>query len=76
MISSFKRDATELPRSGARSDLLGTIDRYYTNYEKFSDGYCELEQQGPAKGNCLAASLGLGLTYDTIVLIVNREAAR
>lgn len=75
MISSFKRDANELPGSKARADLLGTIDRYYANYEKFSDGYCELDQQGVAKADCLTAALGLDLTHDTIALIVNREAA-
>lgn len=74
MISSFKRDATDLPQSEARSDLLGTIDRYYTNYEKFSDGYCELDPQGLAKPDCIAAAQGLDLSHGTIASIVNREA--
>lgn len=72
-IKSFARDAEELPKSKARSDVLGAIDRYKENHDKYTDARCEMSRTQSA--GCITASLGMSLTYDTIVAIVNREAA-
>ncbi|PBI94201.1 hypothetical protein BKP42_48910 [Rhodococcus erythropolis] len=72
-IDSFARDAEELPKSKARSDLLGSIDSYKDDHDKYTDARCEMSRK-PSAG-CITASLGMSLAYNTIVVIVSREAA-
>ncbi|PBC37947.1 hypothetical protein CJ178_28435 [Rhodococcus sp. ACPA4] len=72
-IDSFARDAEELPKSKARSDVLGAIERYKENHDTYTDARCEMSRTQSA--GCITASLGMSLTYDSIVSIVNREAA-
>lgn len=72
-IESFARDAEELPKSKARSDVLGAIERYKEDHDTYTNARCEMS--GAKSAGCITASLGMSLTYDSIVSIVNREAA-
>ncbi|MDV7246760.1 MULTISPECIES: hypothetical protein [Rhodococcus] len=73
MIDSFERDATALPPSKARADVLGAIDSYQEAHDKYVAAMCEMD--GATATDCITAPLLMSMPYDTIVLVVNREAA-
>lgn len=71
-LESFVRDATELPRSKARTDVLGAVDSLKADYADYQAKRCE---NRPGDAACIGKSLEMDLGHSTVVTIVNREAA-
>ncbi|OQQ31068.1 hypothetical protein A6410_05445 [Prescottella equi] len=69
---SFVRDATNLPDSKARTDVVEATERMKDDYTEYQAKRCDIEPEGAA---CIGKSLEMELAHSTIVTIVNREAA-
>ncbi|RVW00177.1 hypothetical protein EGT50_16210 [Rhodococcus xishaensis] len=73
LIDSFVRDATDLPRSKARADVLDAAEGLKEDYAAYQDGQCGAPNADVF--DCALPSVGMTGKYSIIVTNVDREAA-
>lgn len=73
-IGPFKIDATELPASKDRANLLDTINRYEQNYKKYTDEYCQIKKTKDM--TCTGQAIMLDMGIDTMSTIVTKQAEK